>query len=211
MYIPVERAFFNNIDKTKVFIDFIINNYVTSIFGGLRTNVDKLIILPLLGLTLLGNFALAIQFYMILQIVPSLVFKYTLTHDASGIPTTKVKLWTTVFAIASCIGTIVLSPHIIPGFFPKFAEVVIAIQILSVCIIPDTLANIFYTSKFLGQEKSKNPLIATVITVILTALGIIILGPIYGILGVSFSFVLASFGNFTYLFFANRAFKMTQK
>jgi len=45
----------------------------------------------------------------------------------------------------------------------------------------------------------------------ITALGIIILGPIYGILGISFSFVLASLGNFTYLFFANRAFQVTQK
>ena len=44
-----------------------------------------------------------------------------------------------------------------------------------------------------------------------TASGIIILGPIYGILGISFSFVLASLGNFTYLFFANRAFQVTQK
>ena len=104
-----------------------------------------------------------------------------------------------------------MSPNIIPIFFPQFSEVVIAIQILSICIIPDTIANIFYISKFLGQEKSKNPLIATGIMVILTASGIIILGPIYGILGISFSFVLASLGNFTYLFFANRAFQVTQK
>ena len=196
-----------NFSTLKPRAGFIINNYAYSTLGGLRANIDKLIIAPLLGFALLGNLVLAMQFYVILQIIPSLVFKYTLTHDASGIPTTKVKLWTMVFAIVSCIGTIVLSPYIIPGFFPKFAEVVIAIQILSVCIIPDTLANIFYTSKFLGQEKSKNPLIATVIMVILTALGIIILGPIYGILGVSFSFVLASFGQFTYLFFVNRALK----
>ena len=94
---------------------------------------------------------------MILQIVPSLVFKYTLTHDASKIPTRKVKLWTLTFAVIGCISTIVLSPHIIPVFFPKFSEVVIAIQILSICVIFDTIANIFYTSKFLGAEKSKNP------------------------------------------------------
>ena len=190
---------------------FIVNNYAYSTLGGLRANVDKLIIGPLLGFALLGNLALAMQFYIVLQIIPSLVFKYTLTHDASGIPNTKVKLWTMMFAIVSCIATLVLSPYIIPIFFPKFSEVVIAIQILSICIIPDTLANIFYTSKFLGQEKSKNPLIATGIMVIITASGIIILGRIYGILGVSFSFVLASLGNFTYLFFANRAFKITQK
>ena len=196
-----------NFSAIKPHAGFIINNYVTNIFGGLRTNIDKLIILPLLGLTLLGNFALAIQFYMILQIVPSLVFKYTLTHDASKIPTRKVKLWTLTFAVIGCISTIVLSPHIIPVFFPKFSEVVIAIQILSICVIFDTIANIFYTSKFLGAEKSKNPLIATIITVVVTALGIIILGPMYGIIGVSFSFVLASLGQFTYLFFANRAVK----
>ena len=170
-----------------------------------------LIIAPLLGFTLLGNIALAMQFYIILQVIPSVVFKYTLSHDASGIPTTKVKLWTLSFAIASCVATLILSPNIIPIFFPQFSEVVIAIQILSICIIPDTIANIFYVSKFLGQEKSKNPLIATGIMVILTASGIIILGPIYGILGISFSFVLASLGNFTYLFFANRAFQVTQK
>lgn len=200
-----------NFSALKPRTGFIINNYTHSALGGLRANIDKLIIAPLLGFTLLGNLALAMQFYVILAIIPSVVFKYTLSYDASGIPTTKVKLWTVSFAIASCVATLVLSPHIIPIFFPQFSEVVIAVQILSICIIPDTIANIFYTSKFLGLEKSKNPLIAIAITVMLTALGIIILGPMYGILGVSFSFVIASFGNFTYLFFANRAFKMTQK
>ena len=66
---------------------------------------------------------------------------------------------------------------------------------------------LIYKSKLLGLEKSKNPLIATIITVVVTALGIIILGPIYGIIGVSFSFVLASLGQFTYLFFTNREVK----
>ena len=200
-----------NFSALKPRAGFIINNYAHSALGGLRANIDKLIIAPLLGFTLLGNIALAMQFYIILQVIPSVVFKYTLSHDASGIPTTKVKLWTLSFAIASCVATLILSPNIIPIFFPQFSEVVIAIQILSICIIPDTIANIFYISKFLGQEKSKNPLIATGIMVILTASGIIILGPIYGILGISFSFVLASLGNFTYLFFANRAFQVTQK
>ena len=196
-----------NFPSLKPHAGFIANNYMFSVIGGLRTNIDKLIIVPLLGLTLLGNLALAMQFYLILQIIPSLVFKYTLTHDASNIPTTKVKLWTLSFAIIGCIATLVLSPYIIPVFFPKFSEVIIAIQILSICIIPDTIANIFYTSKFLGSEKSKNPLIGITIMVILTSLGIIILGPIYGIVGVSLSFVLASLGNFTYLFFANHKLK----
>ena len=54
---------------------FIVNNYAYSTLGGLRANVDKLIIGPLLGFALLGNLALAMQFYIVLQIIPSLVFK----------------------------------------------------------------------------------------------------------------------------------------
>ena len=192
-----------NFSALKAHSGFIINNYVISAVGGFRGNIDKIIIAPLLGFILLGNVALALQFYAILMVIPQVVFKYTLSHDASGIPTSRVKLWTFLFAIVTCIATIVLSPHLIPLFFEKFADVVIAIQILSIGVIAGT-ANLFYLSKFLGLEKSKSPLIGLSIQVAITVLGIVILGPMYGIVGIAISYVLASLGNFTYLFFANR-------
>ena len=192
-----------NFSALKAHSGFIINNYVISVVGGFRGNIDKIIIAPLLGFILLGNVALALQFYVILMVIPQVVFKYTLSHDASGIPTSRVKLWTFLFAIVTCIATIVLSPHLIPLFFEKFADVVIAIQILSIGVIAGT-ANLFYLSKFLGLEKSKSPLIGLSIQVAITVLGIVILGQMYGIVGIAISYVLASLGNFTYLFFANR-------
>jgi len=192
-----------NFSALKAHSGFIINNYVISAVGGFRGNIDKIIIAPLLGFILLGNVALALQFYVILMVIPQVVFKYTLSHDASGIPTSRVKLWTFLFAIVTCIATIVLSPHLIPLFFEKFADVVIAIQILSIGVISGT-ANLFYLSKFLGLEKSKSPLIGLSIQVAITVLGIVILGQMYGIVGIAISYVLASLGNFTYLFFANR-------
>ena len=192
-----------NFSALKAHSGFIINNYVISVVGGFRGNIDKIIIAPLLGFILLGNVALALQFYVILMVIPQVVFKYTLSHDASGIPTSRVKLWTFLFAIVTCIATIVLSPHLIPLFFEKFADVVIAIQILSIGVISST-ANLFYLSKFLGLEKSKSPLIGLSIQVAITVLGIVILGQMYGIVGIAISYVLASLGNFTYLFFANR-------
>ena len=192
-----------NFSALKAHSGFIINNYVISVVGGFRGNIDKIIIAPLLGFILLGNVALALQFYVILMVIPQVVFKYTLSHDASGIPTSRVKLWTFLFAIVTCIATIVLSPHLIPLFFEKFADVVIAIQILSIGVIAGT-ANLFYLSKFLGLEKSKSPLIGLLIQVAITVLGIVILGQMYGIVGIAISYVLASLGNFTYLFFANR-------
>ena len=43
------------------------------------------------------------------MVIPQIVFKYTLSHDASGIPTTKVKLWTFMFAVGICIATIIIN------------------------------------------------------------------------------------------------------
>ena len=198
-----------NFSALKAHSGFIINNYIISIVGGFRGNIDKVIIAPLLGFILLGNVALALQFYVILMVIPQVVYKYTLSHDASGIPTTRVKLWTFIFAVGSCITAIVLSPHLIPLFFEKFVDVVIAIQILSVGVIPGT-AVLFYISKFLGLEKSRSPLIGLSIQGTITILGIVILGPMYEIVGISISYVLASLGNFTFLFFANRLLDKSQ-
>ena len=199
-----------NFSALKAHSGFIINNYSHSVVGGFRANIDKIIIGPFLGFMILGNYALALQLVALLTIIPQIVFKYTLSHDASEIPTTKIKLWTFMFAIVTCITTIVLSPHIIPLFFQKFIDVVVAVQILSIAIIPAT-ASLFYLSKFLGLEKSKSPLIGLSIQVTITVLGIVILGSMYGIIGIAISYVLASSGNLTYLFFTNRLLEISQK
>jgi len=197
-----------NYSSLKTRSGFIVNNYALSVVGGFRGNIDKVIIAPLFGFIVLGNLALALQFYTILMVIPQIVFKFTLSHDANGVPTTKVKLWTFLFAIIICITTIILSPLLIPLFFEKFVDVVISIQILSVSIIPAT-GTLFYQSKFLGQEKSKNPLIGLSIQVAITITGIITLGQMYGMIGVTISYVLASSGNLVYLTFANRLSKIS--
>tara|TARA_B110001454_G_scaffold44824_1_gene43841 strand:+ start:10253 stop:11410 length:1158 start_codon:yes stop_codon:yes gene_type:complete len=197
-----------NFSSLKTRSGFIVNNYALSLVGGFRGNIDKVIIAPLLGFIVLGNLALALQFYVILMVIPQIVFKFTLSRDASGIPTTKVKLWTFLFAIVTCIITIALSPFVIPLFFEKFVDVVIAIQILSVGAIPAT-GILFYQSKFLGQEKSKNPLIGLSIQVAITAIGIITLGQMHGMIGITVSYVLASSGNLIYLILANRLMKIS--
>jgi O-antigen/teichoic acid export membrane protein len=197
-----------NYSSLKTRSGFIVNNYALSVVGGFRGNIDKVIIAPLLGFIVLGNLVLALQFYAILMVIPQIVFKFTLSHDANGVSTTKVKLWTFLFAIIICITTIILSPLLIPLFFEKFVDVIIAIQILSVSIIPAT-GTLFYQSKFLGQEKSKNPLIGLSIQVAITITGIITLGQMYGMIGVTISYVLASSGNLVYLTFANRLSKIS--
>ncbi len=170
---------------------FIITNYSLNLFGGFRSNLDKIIIAPILGLTLLGNYALALQIWAVLILLSSTIFKYILTHDASGNPNKKLKLFTFFSSIAIAIFGITILPLIIPELFPKYTGTVDAIQIMSICVIPATVGQIYY-SKLLGTEKSRTILIGRIISISSFISGILLLGLTYGIIGVAIAFVLSS-------------------
>ena len=170
---------------------FIITNYSLNLFGGFRNHLDKIIIAPILGLTLLGNYALALQFWAILILFSNIIFRYILTHDASGNPNKKLKLFTFFSSIVIAIFGITILPLIIPEFFPKYTGTVIAIQIMSICVIPATIGQI-YTSKLLGAEKSRTLIFARTISASSFLIAMLSLGLTYGITGVAAAFVLSS-------------------
>ena len=170
---------------------FIITNYSLNLFGGFRNHLDKIIIAPILGLTLLGNYALALQIWAILILFSNIIFRYILTHDASGNPNKRLKLFTFFSSIAIAIFGITILPLIIPEFFPKYTGTVNAIQIMSICVIPATVGQI-YTSKLLGSEKSKTLLIGRIISTSSFLTAILLLGLAYGIVGIAAAFVLSS-------------------
>ena len=170
---------------------FIITNYSLNLFGGFRNHLDKIIIAPILGLTLLGNYALALQIWAILILFSNIIFRYILTHDASGNPNKKLKLFTFLSSIAIAIFGITILPLIIPEFFPKYTGTVNAIQIMSICVIPATVGQI-YTSKLLGAEKSRTLIFARTISASSFLIAMLLLGLTYGITGVAVAFVLSS-------------------
>ena len=170
---------------------FIANNYFESCIGGLKGEVDKLIIAPLLGFAILGNYALAMQFYVVLMIFSAVVFKYLLPQDSTGIPNTRLKTNTIFMSIGIAVLGITLSPIVIPQFFPKFEDAVIAVQILSISVVPATIGYI-YVSEFLGLEKSRFVLIGRIIALSTLVLGMAILPVYFGIIGAAFAFVLSS-------------------
>jgi len=185
---------------------FIINNYTLLIVGGFSGQLDKLIIAPLLGFILLGNYSLALQVVGILMIFPQIMFKYLLPQDSSGNLNKRLKKITVIVSICVTIASVTLSPHIIPTMFPKYLDVVDAIQIMSVGIIPSTVS-ILYTSKFLGLEKSKFVLIGSLLSLITIVTGIVLLGTMYGITGIAVAFVLSSSVNAVFLTTVNRVIK----
>ena len=64
---------FNLIRERK---GFILNNFALSISGVFYGSLDKLIIGPLLGFAILGNYSLGLQFFSLLSILPSMATMY---------------------------------------------------------------------------------------------------------------------------------------
>jgi len=159
---------------------FIMNSYATDLTNVLSTTVDKLVILPLFGFALLGNYQLGMQFLLVLSILPQSVYQYVLPKDASGIQNIKLKKATIFISIVFAILGLLLVPLVIPHLFPQFDESIKIIQILSLGIIPISI-NTMYNSKFFGMEKSKNVLIGSIISLSIQILGILTLGKVYGI------------------------------
>lgn len=170
---------------------FIFNNYFLDVIGAFNGTLDKLIILPLFGYVLLGNYQLAQQFFLVLIIIPSMIFQYILPHDSSGNANQKLKKAIIVFSVISAGLGIVLAPIVITIFFEEFNESINLIQIISVAIIPSTII-MTHTSKFLGMAKSKIVLSGSVIFLSVQIPLIFILGDILGINGAAFSLIIAS-------------------
>ena len=168
-----------------------------------RSQIDKLIIAPLVGFALLGNYHLGVQFLSILHILPGIVYKYILPQDASGKPNKKLKQLTVISSIGIAILGIVLGPIVIPLFLPQYVEAIAIIQIMSVSVIPSTI-NLMYTSKLLGNEKTKFLLMGSSIYLIILILGIIILGLTYGINGMAVAIIISTSAETCFYHFINK-------
>ena len=185
---------------------FLINNYGINVSGAVSGKLDKLIIVPILGFELLGNYSLAMQFLVILLLFPTVVFKYLLPQVASGKNTKNLKKISIFVSIGLTAFGMVILPMIIPVLFPKFIDTTIAIQILSLAIIPATIG-IFYEAKLLALEKGKFPIISKSIGIITIVFGFLTLGPIYGIIGLAVTFVIAAFLETIFIIIASKTIK----
>ena len=179
-----------NFSLIKPRIGFIGNNYFMSMLTIASGQVDKIIVAPLLGFTILGYYNLAMQVLSIMLILPNVFYKYLLPQESTGVKNKKPKIIVIVFSVLVTTLGIFVAPVLINEFFPKFSEAIDAIRIVSVVVIPTTISLIL-ESEFLGNEKSRIILIGTVILLTSLIIGMIVLGSLMGIEGVAYSLVIA--------------------
>ncbi len=178
---------------------FLINSYIIDIIATLGKQADKIIIVPLLGLTLLGNYQLGMQFISVFQLLPMIILKYTIPHDATGNPNKNLKIITVFISICFTVFIIIFAPIIIPFFFQKFTNVVEIIQILSLSLIPFSIVTIS-SSKFFANEQSKIILINVILVLTSFLLIVLIIGNTLSVVGIAIAYVISTTISATFLF-----------
>ena len=178
--------------KTKK--EFIFSNYISSsiLVGTLGAgHIDKIIIVPLLGFSLLGNFTLGMQIISVLMIFSNICYKFILSYDASNYNIESLKKLVIIISVIIGLIGYFLAPMLVDMFFPKYIETKSAIGIMCLVVIPTTIG-LMLQSKILGNEKSRIIIISQIFTFTALVISMIILAPILGILGLAMSLIVSS-------------------
>ena len=192
-----------NFNLIKPRIGFIGNNYFMSMLTIASGQVDKIVVAPLLGFAILGNYSLSVQVISVMLILPNVFQKYLLPQESTGVKNKKPKIIVIVFSVFITILGIFVAPILINELFPKFSEAVDAIRIMSLVIIPTTISLIL-ESEFLGNEKSRVVLIGTTILLTSLIIGMIVLGSRMGIEGIAYSLVIAQIAKLGFYLIAKK-------
>ena len=180
---------FNLIKEKK---KFILNNWAITISGLVYGSIDKIVIGSFIGFGILGNYSLGLQFYSLLNLLPTMIVKYFIGQDISGIPNKKLKKIVVLIAIGIAILGSTIGPTIISYLFPKFIESESIIQIISWTLVPATIQATYYFPKLWAAEKNNIILITTIIAAITQISGILILGTTFGAIGIAIAMVLSN-------------------
>jgi len=183
---------FNNVGLTKLKNkkQIILSNYVLEISGLLPGTLDRIIIGPLFGFMILGNYFLGLQVFVVLTVIPTAVYQYILPQDASNKSTAKIKKIIIIISIIFAVLGFFLSPILIPEVLPKYSEAIEIIQIMSIVVVPTTI-NLIYASKFIAELKTKIVVVGSLIFISVQVAGIFSLVEYFGVNGLALSLLVA--------------------
>jgi len=165
-------------------------NYIIQLSNSARAQIDILLIGPLFGFALVGNYFLGLQVMGLFLILPLIIFKYTLPQDSSGSSTKQIKIITVVISIGFALLGIFVAPEVIPLVLPEYVDTVELIPLLSLAIIPRTVTTMLM-SGFLGKENNMHLLVGNLIAFSVVVLGILYLPEYFDIVGLAIAYVLS--------------------
>ena len=194
-----------SISTLKPIKKYFLHSYLLGISKTLPYFADKLIILPLFGLSTLGYYQFGVQMLTVTAVIPVILYNYLLPRVArSGTQDLSRTIWLGLITALSMSSIMYLfMPTIVSNFFPTFEPAILSVQIILFAGIPLTAVAII-TSVFMGQQKSIHVAVAALLFIGCQYLLIILLGKSFGLIGLSASMVAASGIQCTYLLLIKR-------
>lgn len=180
----------NFIKKIKDNFKVLIHNFGVDLSTNLVKFVDKLIIAPIAGFTILGIYQLNLQILIGLEIIPIALHSYLLSEESSGRKHQQTTIFIILLSIILVILIIFSAPIIIPEFFPAYKDGIDSLQILVISLVPLTLSSIL-NAKLQAKSSTKVGFSAIVRIGSLIIL-LIILGSDYGLIGLSYAVLIST-------------------
>ncbi|MBS7287762.1 MAG: oligosaccharide flippase family protein [Candidatus Freyarchaeota archaeon] len=161
----------------------------SNIFAASIGNIDKIVIGALFGMSALGNYHLAFQFLMGLMIIPTSLFSFLLPEKSGGKVRREVEVLGIAAAGLTSAAGIILVPYVIKIFFPDFGGSVGVIQMLSLSVIPASVAYI-KVSELYSKEKANTAMLSYAAMFVVYIAGIALLGGWLQAMGFAASYVI---------------------
>jgi len=177
----------------------LINNFGIDVSSNLIRSIDRLLVGAVFGFLSVGLYIFNMQILFALELLPRILYIFLLSEESSGIKNTKIiYLVIIVSGLVSSV-MIIFSPYLVEQLFPKFYEDTASLQVLLLSLVPFSISMII-TAKMQALESVKVGYSAIVgIGSILILM--VILGDIYGLIGLSFAVLISSILNSTFLYF----------
>lgn len=179
-----------NFPKFKPSFKLLTNNFSVDASNNLPRWIDKLVIVPLFGLSIVGIYQFNLQIMFLFAILPTALHSFLLSEEASGIKHKKIIFIVLVLAMIIVLTVIIISPLVIEFMFPNYVEGINSLQIMIISIIPLTFASIFNAKL---QAKESTLIGYSALVRIAALLGLTaILGSFYGLIGLAYSVLIST-------------------
>jgi len=186
-------------------ISFILEAYTSTLSHVFFLWGDKIIIGLVFGFTILANYHFAMQFLYLLDTIPRTFATYFTPKEAAGEKNKKIKVFSILIAILITIISVIAVPYGVMEFLPNYEESIVPMQILSLALIPLSISGI-QQAEFFGQEKSRPVLLGGIMEASLYIISLVVLGQLYGLIGMATSFLIAVWIRVSFNFFFSKKF-----
>jgi len=189
---------FRSIAGLKNYYKVLINNFGVNAGTTLPFFLDKLLLAPLFGFLIVGLYAFNLQVFVAISVLPGILSQYLISEESSGVRHRKLSLIVVLASVVLAVIVIILAPVLVPIFYPLYADGIEGLQIMAITIIPLSIG-VLFSSRLLAQESTRIGFTAIIRIGIMLIL-LVVLGEIYGLIGLSIAVLVSQCANTLYLY-----------